>query len=269
MATPSLLNRPEESEDGGKMSFFEHLTELRTRLIHAAGAIVVGTFVGVYVAKHILEFVARPMVDALRAANLQDKLIFTHPAGYLYQVITLGLYLGIVIASPYVLYQVWLFVAPGLYRNERKAVAGFVISSVGLFLCGIVFAYYVILPYLLKFLVNFQTGGPFTPLISVNEYFDLVLNVLLGVGIVFELPVLAFLLSLFGIVTPQFLWKNFRYAILIIAILAAIITPTPDAITMLVFMAPMVVLYFVSIGVSAAVVRRKRRAESIARKGVS
>ncbi len=255
MANPSPPSRI-ESEDGGKMSFFEHLTELRTRLIHACGAIVAGTFIGIYVAKHFLEF-------------LQDKLIFTHPAGYLYQVITLGLYLGIVIASPYVLYQVWLFVAPGLYRNEKKAVAGFVISSVALFLCGIAFAYYVILPYLLKFLVNFQTGGPFTPLISVNEYFDLVLNVLLGVGIVFELPVLAFLLSLFGIVTPQFLWKNFRYAILLIAILAAVITPTPDAITMLVFMAPMIVLYFLSIGVSAAVVRRKRRAEAIARQGAT
>src|SRR5437879_10528256 len=119
MASPSLSSRPEESEDGGKMSFFEHLGELRTRLIHASGAIVAGTFIGVYTAKHFLEFVAKPMVDALRAANLQDKLIFTHPAGYLYQVITLGLYLGIVIASPYVLYQVWLFVAPGLYRIER------------------------------------------------------------------------------------------------------------------------------------------------------
>jgi len=111
----------------------------------------------------------------------------------------------------------------------------------------------------LKFLVNFQTGGPFTPLISIDEYFDLVLNVLLGVGVVFELPVLAFLLSLFGIVTPRFLWKNFRYAILIITVLAAVITPTPDALTMLVFMAPMIVLYLVSIAVSAAVVRSKRR----------
>src|SRR5260370_20933739 len=127
------------------------------------------------------------------------------------------------------------------------------------------FVYYVILPYLLKFLVNFQTGGPFTPLISVNEYFDLVLNVLLGVGIVFELPVLAFLLSLFGIVTPRFLWKNFRYAILVIAVLAAVITPTPDAVTMFVFMAPIIVLYFLSIGVSPVVVRSNPPASTIAR----
>src|SRR5260370_30015969 len=105
----------------------------------------------------------------------------------------------------------------------------------------------------------------FTRLISVNEYFDLVLNVLRGVDIVFELPVLAFLLSLFGIVTPQFLWKNVRYAILLSAVLAAVITPTPDAITMLVFMAPMIVLYFLSIGVSPPVARRKRRAEAIPR----
>src|SRR5260370_9894370 len=122
------------------------------------------------------------------------------------------------------------------------------------------FVYYVILPYLLKFLVNFQTGGPFSPLISVHEYFDLVLNVLLGVGIVFELPVLAFLLSLFGIVTPRFLWKNFRYAILVIAVLAAVITPTPDAVTLLVFMTPMIVLHFLTIVVSTVVLRTNHRA---------
>jgi len=265
MATPSQLSVSEQSEDNGKMSFFEHLAELRTRLMHACGAILIGAFAGVYLARHFLEFVARPMVDALRSAGLQDKLIYTHPAGYLYQVITLGLYFGIVLASPYVLYQVWLFIAPGLYRHERKAVALFVFSSVALFLCGIVFAYYVILPYLLRFLVTFQSGGPFTPLISVNEYFDLVLNVLLGVGIVFELPMVIFLLSLFGIVTPKFLWKNMRYAILIIAILSAVITPTPDATTMLVFMVPMILLYFVGIGVSAAVVRSKRRAAAAAK----
>src|SRR5260370_3778943 len=163
LAHPSRLARPEEAEDGGKMSFFEHLAELRTRLIHAAGAIVAGTFIGVYVAKYLLEFVARPMVDALRAANLQDKLIFTHPAGYLYQVITLGLYLGIVIASPYVLYQVWLFVAPGLYRNERKALAGFLILHVRLFLYVVFFAYYLILLCLLHVLVNFLKGWAFSP----------------------------------------------------------------------------------------------------------
>ena len=158
------------------------------------------------------------------------------------------------------LYQVWLFVAPALYKHERSAVTGFLFFTVLLFLMGIAFGYFVTLPYILRFLVSFQgTAGPISPMITVNEYFDLVLLILLSLGIVFELPILIFFLTLFGIVTPGFLWKNFRYAILVIAVVAAIVTPTPDAMTMLVFMMPMVALYFVGIGVSAMVVRKKRK----------
>ena len=258
---PDPIGQMAEADEGGKMSFFDHLGELRTRIIHAAAAIVLGAFVGFAVAKPVLAFVARPMVIALRAAHLEDKLIFTHPAGYLNLVITLGLYLGVVIASPYVLYQVWLFVAPGLYKHERKALAAFIVPTMALFFIGIAFAYYVILPYLLRFLTSFQGNGPFTPLISIEEYFSLVLIVLLGVGLIFEMPMVILVLALFGIVTPKFLWKNFRYAILIISVVAAIITPTPDAMTMLIFMAPMILLYVVGIGVAAMVVRRKRRTQ--------
>jgi sec-independent protein translocase protein TatC len=112
----------------------------------------------------------------------------------------------------------------------------------------------------LRFLVSFQgNAGPIHPMITVNEYFDLVLMILLSLGLVFELPILIFFLTLFGIVTPSFLWKNLRYAILIISIVAAIVTPTPDAMTMLVFMMPMVALYFVGIAVSAMALRRKRK----------
>jgi len=272
MASPTPLEvdgRLGEPEGAGKMSFFDHLNELRKRIIYSAAAILIGAFVGFAVAKKVLNFVARPMVDALRAAHLEDKLIFTHPAGYLNQVLTLGLYLGVVLASPVVFYQIWLFVAPGLYKHEKKAVVAFIAPSVGLFLTGIAFAYYVILPYLLKFLVSFQGNGPFTPLISIEEYFDLVLIVLLGVGVVFELPMLILVLSLFGIVTPKFLLKNFRYAVLLIAIVAAIITPTPDALTMLVFMAPMILLYLIGVAVSAFVVRSKRRAKEKEKEGRS
>jgi sec-independent protein translocase protein TatC len=148
-------------------------------------------------------------------------------------------------------------VAPALYKHERSAITGFLVSTVFLFLAGIAFGYFVTLPYILKFLVSFQ--GPVVPMISINEYFDLTLLILLGLGLVFELPILVFFLSLFGIVTPKFLWKNIRYAILIIAIVAAVITPTPDAMTMLIFMAPMIGLYFVGIAVSAMVVRKKER----------
>jgi sec-independent protein translocase protein TatC len=252
---------------GGQMTFFEHLSELRKRIINSLYAIGVGAFVGVYIAPKVIRFINEPMQKALHQAGFDSKLYYNHPAGALNLVITLGVYIGIVLASPVVLYQIWLFVAPALYKHERSAVTGFLFSTVFLFLAGIAFGYFVTLPYVLKFLVGFQQfGGSVAPLISINEYFDLILMILLGLGLVFELPILIFFLSLFGIVTPQFLWKNFRYAILIIAVVAAVITPTPDAQTMLIFMVPMVVLYFVGIAVSAAVVRKrnKRLAEEAA-----
>ena len=254
----SLMTRLEEA--GGQMTFFEHLTELRKRIINSLYAIGIGAFVGVALAKYVINWITKPIIKALSDAHLNAHLFYTHPAGYLNTYITLGVYIGIVLASPVVLYQVWLFVAPALYRHERSAITAFVFSTVFLFLGGIAFGYFVTLPYVLRFLVTFQgNAGPIAPMITVNEYFDLVLMILLGLGLVFELPVLIFVLSLFGIVTPQFLWRNFRYAIAIIAIVAAIITPTPDAQTMLIFMVPMVALYFVGIAVSAAVVRKKRK----------
>ncbi len=242
------------------MTFFEHLTELRKRIINSLIAIVIGAFAGFYLSKYVIDYITRPILKALREMHLEEKLIYTNPTGYLNLMITLGLYIGIVLASPVVLYQIWLFVAPALYKHERKAIAGFLTSTVFLFLSGIAVAYFIMLPTVLKILIGFQGKGPIQPLISINEYFDLTLMVLLGVGIVFELPILVFFLSLFGIVTPAFLWKNFRYAILIIAVLAAIFAP-PDAMTMLIFMAPMVLLYFIGIAVSAVVVKRKRERE--------
>ncbi|HVB32863.1 MAG TPA: twin-arginine translocase subunit TatC [Patescibacteria group bacterium] len=249
------------AQDGdieGRMSFLDHLTELRKRLIYSLIAVGVGAVIGLSISEKMLEWVALPMQHALQHAHQADKLIYTSPTGVIGLVIKLGFYLGFVIASPFVFYQVWLFVAPGLYRHERRAVATFVISSVALFLSGIAFAYFFMLPYVLRFLISFQ--GPFTPLISINEYFDLSLLVLIGLGLLFELPVLIFFLSLIGVATPRFLWKNMRYAILIIAVVAAVFTPTPGDIMMLVFMALMLLLYIVGIGVSYLVVRSKRRA---------
>jgi sec-independent protein translocase protein TatC len=263
--TPPDPSSPEVEEPGGKMSFFEHLVDLRKRLIHSAIAVAIGAMIGVTVAEKVIGFIARPMQEALRRQHMDDKLIYTSPAGMINIIITFGLYLGVVLAAPYVLYQVWLFIAPGLYKHERKAVTSFIFSSFFLFLAGISFGYFVMLPYVLTFLTSFS--GPFRPLISINEYFDFILIVLLGLGVIFELPVLVFFLALFGIVTPQFLWKNIRYAILIIAIIAAIITPTPDATTMLIFMAPMVGLYLLSIGVAAVVVRNKEKRAALADQG--
>jgi sec-independent protein translocase protein TatC len=197
------------------------------------------------------------MVAALKSAHLDPKLVYSHPAGYLNLLITVSIYLGIVIASPWVLYQIWLFVAPALYKHERSAITGFLFSTVFLFLAGIAFGYFISLPYVLRFLISFQ--GPVVPLINIDEYFDLILLVLLGLGLVFELPILIFFLSLFGVVTPEFLIKNVRYALLVIAILAAVLTPTPDATTMVLFMLVLLALYFLGVGVSWVVVRKRRR----------
>jgi sec-independent protein translocase protein TatC len=261
-ATPELTPRQSaEEESGAAMSFFDHLVELRKRIISALAAVGVGMVLGLLVAKHIINFIIEPMRTALRVNHLDDKLYYTNPAGYISLVINLGLYLGLVIAMPWVLYQVWLFVAPGLYKHERRAVASFIGSSMFLFLCGIAFGYFVMLPQVLTFVVGFANDGPIKPLISINEYFSLILIVLLGLGVIFEMPVVIFILSLFGIVTPKFLLRNFRYALLLITVAAAIVTPTPDATTMLVFMAPMVVLYFIGVLVSYAVLRNKRAKE--------
>jgi sec-independent protein translocase protein TatC len=249
-------------EPAGAMTFFEHLSELRKRIINSLYAIGIGALVGVYVSKYFIEWINKPILKALADAKLDPKLVYTHPAGGLNLILTVGVYLGIALASPMVLYQVWLFVAPALYKHERGAITGFLFSTVFLFLSGIAFGYFITLPYILHFMINpgslFKLQHEVVPMISVNEYFDLILLTLLGIGLMFELPVLIFFLSLFGIVTPKFLWKNFRYAILIIAVGAAIAAP-PDALSMLIFMAPMVGLYFVGIAVSAVVVRRRER----------
>jgi sec-independent protein translocase protein TatC len=249
-------------EEGGQMTFFEHLVELRKRIINALIAIGIGAMVGVYVSKYFIEWINKPILKALADAKMDPKLIYTHPAGGLNLILTVGVYLGIALASPIVLYQVWLFVAPALYKHERGAITGFLFSTVFLFLSGIAFGYFITLPYILHFMINpgplFKLQHEVVPMISINEYFDLILLTLLGIGLMFELPVLIFFLSLFGIVTPKFLWQNFRYAILVIAVGAAIAAP-PDALSMLIFMAPMVALYFVGIAVSAAVVRKRKR----------
>jgi len=268
LTTPLMTNSSQSDtsiistteEPGAQMTFFEHLVELRKRIINSLASIVIGAAIGWVIAPHFVNFMVKPMVAALKHAGLNPQLVYSHPAGYLNVLITCSIYIGIVIASPWVLFQIWQFVAPALYKHERSAITGFLFSTVFLFLAGISFGYFVSLPYVLRFLISFQ--GPVVPLINIDEYFDLILLVLLGLGLVFELPILIFFLSLFGIVTPQFLIKNFRYALLVITVLAAILTPSPDALSMVLFMLVLVALYFVGVGVSWAVVRKKKKREA-------
>lgn len=166
---------------------------------------------------------------------------------------------AIFLSSPWILYQVWSFIAPGLYKKERRMAVPFVISSAGLFITGGLFAYFVAFRFGLTFLLGIAVGSNVTPLISVNEYFNLFVNVTLGIGIVFELPVLIFLLTLLRVVNPGFLIRHSRYAILGIVILAAVITPTPDIFNLMLFAAPMIVLFYVGIFASYLLVLKREK----------
>jgi sec-independent protein translocase protein TatC len=154
---------------------------------------------------------------------------------------------AIFIGSPWVLYQVWAFISPGLYRRERRWAIPFVLFSAGLFILGGFFAYFVAFRYGLTFLLSIGNGNHVEPMVSITEYFDLFVNVILGVGLVFELPVLIFFLTLLRLASPAFLVRHSRYAILIIFIIAAVVTPTPDVFNMMLFAVPMCLLFYVGI----------------------
>jgi sec-independent protein translocase protein TatC len=154
---------------------------------------------------------------------------------------------SVFLASPWILYQVWAFISPGLYRRERKWAAPFVLGSAGLFIMGGLFAYFIAFRYGLTFLLGIGRGQGVKPMVSITEYFDLFVNVTLGVGLVFELPVIIFFLVLLRIVTPSFLINHSRYAILAIFIIAAIVTPTPDVFNLMLFATPMCLLFYVGI----------------------
>jgi sec-independent protein translocase protein TatC len=248
---------PEEAQLSGKqMSFLEHLEELRQRLIRSVLAIVVGFGICFYFSDQIYGYLARPMTDTLRALHMSERLVYTNPTDPFNLYIKLALVAGLFLSSPYVLLQVWLFVSPGLYRHEKRYVWPFVFLTSSLFLAGGLFAYKMAFPAALRFLVEF--GKRFQPMISINEYWNLALTIIVGVGLVFELPVVILLLSLFGIVTPKFLIRHMRYAILITAVVAAAIAPTPDWTTLFMFWIPMVGLYVLSIGLSWLVYLRKK-----------
>src|ERR1700685_1360682 len=148
-----VLRPPSNEEPGGAMSFFDHLVELRKRIVSALAAVGIGMVAGLAVSKHVINFIIQPMLAALRANHLEQQLYYTSPAAYVGLYINLGLYLGIAIAMPWVLYQIWLFVAPWLYKHERSAVTSFIISAMFLFLCGIAFGYFIMLPQVLTYVI--------------------------------------------------------------------------------------------------------------------
>lgn len=242
------------------MTLLEHLEELRRRIIWSALA-VAGCFgIAYWFHEQIYNLMQRPIMFALKNHHLDTQLVYTNPTEPFNMYLKIGLIGGIFLASPIILYQVWLFISPGLYKHEKRYVVPFMFATVGLFLAGGFFAYTMVYPAALDFLVGY--GQQFKPMITVGEYTDLFLTLILGMGIVFELPILVFFLALLGIVSAGWLWRNLRYGILVIFTIAAIVTPTTDIMNMCIFAAPMVALYIASIGVAYLVhpARRKARA---------
>jgi sec-independent protein translocase protein TatC len=239
---------PPPPDGGATMSFLQHLEELRRRIFLALLGVVIAFFGCFAFADDIYGFMEKPLTAILKAHGLDQHLVYFNPIDPFNLYVKLGLICALFVASPWVLYQLWAFISPGLYPRERRFVIPFVLGTSALFIAGGVFAYRYAFPLALDFLIGY--AHRFTPQININEYFDLFATVVLGLGLVFELPTLIFFLSLLGLVNARFLIRNFRYAVLVIFVLAAAITPTADITTMMVFAAPMLGLYVLGIGIA-------------------
>lgn len=255
----------EDDDDEGmvRMSFMDHLAELRSRILKAIAGIIVAAVACLTVSSQLWDFVSKPATEALKSlgVNPPDLVTITPMEGFNVIWFKLPLVCAIFVASPWVLYQVWAFISPGLYRRERRWAAPFILISAGLFILGGIFAYFVVFRFGLTFLLSIGLGHAVHPMVTISEYFDLFVNVILGVGIVFELPVLIFFLTLLRILSPGFLIRHSRYAILAIFIAAAIITPTPDVFNLMLFATPMCLLFYLGVFASYLLVlhRENRR----------
>ena len=247
-----------EKEPMPTMGFLDHLEELRKRIVYSIVAVAVGTGLSWGYRERIYAVMQRPIMDALRNHGLAEKLVYLNPTDPFNLYLKIAMLAGLFLTSPFVLYQVWMFISPGLYRNEKRYVMPFMVSTITLFTLGGYFGYKIAYPRALDFFIGFS--GQFQPMITVGEYTQLFLSIVLGMGLIFEMPILVFFLAFMGIMTPSFMIKNFRYAILVIFVLAAIVTPTPDIVNMCVFAAPMLALYALSIGVAWMVHPKQRQA---------
>jgi len=239
----------DDDESGSKMSFLEHLDELRKRIVNACIGIGVGVLIGFFFIDQIFNFLLGPTRKVLPPGV---KMIYTQPGEAFGLYITIGLIAGAVIASPWVMYQVWLFIAPGLYSNEKKMAIPFVLLTTIGFALGATFNHLVAFPFMMRFFASFNgTDLVFMP--RLEDTFGLYTKMLLGMGVVFQMPAVVFFLAKMKLVTARFLWRHGKYAILIAYIVAAIITPTADPVNQTIFAAPMIALYFASIAIAAIV----------------
>jgi len=241
------------------MGFLQHLDELRTRIIRSCIAIASGMVIAFYFYDPLSTFILEP---TLRALPPDSQLIFIRPGEAFSFYLDIALIGGLVLAAPFVMYQVWRFIAPGLHATEKKFAIPFVLlTSIGT-IAGAGFSHYIMFPAMIGFFGTFHSPAlKFMP--SVEYTFELYKNLLIGMVLVFQLPTLVFFLAKFGLVTASLLWRNIKYAILLIFIIAAVLTPSPDPWNQTLFAAPMIGLYIVSIGIAWIVgpKREERRSD--------
>ena len=248
----------DSSPDGaGKMSFLEHLDELRKRIIWALGGVVAGFAVAVLFLNQLYLFVIGPMHTLLKPGQ---QLIFTDPTEALMIKLKIAVIAGILVASPLVMTQVWLFIAPGLYVKEKKAAVPFVLFSSALFVTGAAFAHYYVFPLTYQFMASFS-DDILTYMPRIEPTFSLWMKLVLTFGLVFQMPALVLFLSKLGLVTAGFLWRNFKYAILLIAIIGAVLSPGTDHVGQLALSIPMIALYILSIGLAWIFGKKRKPAE--------
>lgn len=239
-----------------KMTFLEHLEELRQRLVRTVLYLCGGFAVCWGFREQIFHFLTQPM----RQAGFKEQFIFTSPAEALLLYMKMAFFVGIFVALPLVLWEVWAFISPGLYRHEKAYAVPFIVMGSLFFLGGALFGQYILFPMTFHFLGSF--GGPdmrFLP--RIGEYWSFYSWFLLGLGLVFQIPVIIFVLARIGLVTPRFLLRGWKWAILAAFITSAVITPTPDVVTQTALAAPMIGLYVLGV-IVAAVFGKKRRKES-------
>jgi sec-independent protein translocase protein TatC len=257
---PPPADEPEDEDEEGmlRMSFMDHLEELRTRILRALMGVAVAFIVSLTFANPLWKVVASPAIEALKHLHYNPQLVAITPMEQFSIIwVKLPILVSIFLAAPWILYQVWAFISPGLYKKEKRYAVPFIVFTAGLFITGGLFAYFVAFRYGLEFLLGIGRDINVAPMVSINEYFDLFVNVTVGVGLVFEMPILIFFLTLLRIASPRFLFRNSRYAILAIVILAAIVTPTPDVFNLMLFAVPMCMLFFIGVFASYLLVLKR------------
>jgi sec-independent protein translocase protein TatC len=257
---PPAGGEADDEEEGMlRMSFLEHLQELRTRIIRSFLGLLIAFLLSLTFSSSLWTIVEQPATAALKTLGVTPPVLHTLTPMEGFNIIWfwMPVLCAIFIASPWVLYQVWAFISPGLYKRERRYAVPFIATCAGLFLTGGAFAYFIVFRYALTFLLGIGMGNGVEPVVSVTSYFELFVNVMLGVSLVFELPVLIFFLTLLHLASPAFLLRHSRYAILAIFIIAAIVTPTPDVFNLMLFAVPMCMLFYVGIFASYLLVLKR------------